>query len=88
MFRRFLEFEPHARLSSGSLEAASTLHFDSERAVLRAEARGNLEDRASQLAPLSAELRQLVARYDPTQLIPSVSVPAGTGLWEQEADDE
>ena len=88
MFRRFLEFEPHARLSSGLLEGASTPQFESELAALEAEAREDLEDRASQLAPLSAELRQLVARHDPTQLIPSISVPAGMGVFEQEADDD
>ena len=88
MFRRFLEFEPHARLSSGLLDSASTPHCESEREELGAAAREDLEDRASQLAPLSAELRQLVARHDPTQLIPSISVPAGTGTFEQEADDD
>lgn len=79
MFRRFLEFEPHARLSSG---------LEPEREALGAEAREDLEDRASQLAPLSAELRQLVARHDPTQLIPSISLPASTGVFDQEADDD
>lgn len=88
MFRRFLEFEPHARLSSGLLEAVSTPHFEPAREALGAEAREDLEDRASQLAPLSAELGQLVARHDPTQLIPSISVPAGTGVFDQEADDD
>lgn len=88
MFRRFLEFEPHARLSSGLLDSATTPHFESEREDLAAEAREDLEDRASQLVPLSAELRQLVARHDPTQLIPSISVPAGTGTFEQDADDD
>ena len=94
VFRRFLEFEPHARLSPGLLGTASTSHFDSslppgpEREAVRAEAQEDLEHRASQLAPLSAELRQLVARHDPTQLIPSISVPAGMGVTEQEADDD
>ena len=56
--------------------------------LLRAEAREDLEERASGLAPLSAELRQLVACHDPTQLIPSISVPAGTGTFEQDVDDD
>ena len=94
MIHRLLEFSPDARVSPDLFEASQTPGLmsvvppGSEREALLAEARADLESRASQLETLATELRQLVAQHDPVQLIPSISVPASTGVIELDAADD
>ena len=95
-FRRFLGFEePPARVSSGLLEAAPTLHFGSslppgpELEAARTGAGEDLAGSASQLAPLLVELRGASrGGMTPYSSFPSISVPAGTGVTDPEAYDD
>ena len=94
VIRRHLEFSPDVEMPDGLTEAASTPGVVSlippgpEREAIMAEARADLEHRASRLDTLATELRRLVARHDPVQLIPSIAVPASMGDLDPNAADD
>ena len=94
MIRRLLEFSPDVEMPAGIIDATSTPGVVSlippgpEREAVLAEVMADLEQRASQLDALATELRRLVARHDPMQLIPSIAVRASMGFLDPESADD
>ena len=89
VFGRLLEFPPDAGVPVNLLEQAppsdgfrfvSLLPPGPKRDAALAAEMENLKGMASKLDELADELRALVVRHDPVQLIPSIAVPAAMSL--------
>lgn len=94
MIRRFLDLPADAGLPISIFEPrsddglTSTVPPGPEREAALKAMKEELGKRAAKLEELAAELLELVAECDPTQLIPSISVPASAGLPDATADDD
>ena len=89
VFGRLLEFPPDVGVPVNLLEQAqasdgfrftSLLPPGPERDAALAAEMENLTGRAAKLDELAGELREIVVRHDPAQLIPSIAVPAAMSL--------
>ena len=97
VLRRLLDFPPDAGVPVSLLEQAppsdgfrfiSSLPPGPERDAALAAEMENLKGRASKLDTLADELRELVVRHDPVQLIPSIAVPAAMSLGNLASGDD
>ncbi len=95
VIRRMRELPQRAQLPQSLLQDESisgdfvikrVLPPGPEREAVLARVIGDLEGKASKLEELAGQLRELVSRHDPVQLIPSIAVPALMGLVDPFAD--
>ena len=97
VFRRLLEFPPdaeipkdlveHSPAPDGFVVAYSSQSGSGGEAAFAGEME-DLKREASKLGQLADELRELVARHDPVELIASIAVPAGLGFVDPTAQDD
>ena len=97
VFRRLLEFPPDAEIPKDLVEHSPApdgfvvAYSSQSGAAGEAAFAGEMEDlkhEASKLGQLADELRELVARHDPVELIASIAVPAGMVFIEPTAQDD
>ena len=94
VFRRILELPPDAEVPKDLVEHSPARDgFVVAYSCQPGEAafEGEMEDlkrEASRLGQLANELRELVARHDPVELIASIAVPAGMGFVDPSALDD
>jgi len=98
MARRVLEFPPDAGMPidirslaspvEGSPQLLSVSPTSHQRTVAMDIMLETLTDRASTLDVLSNELLDLVAQYDPVQLILSIAIPTGVAILELDDEDD
>ena len=97
VFRRLSGFPPDAGMpvslfeeapSSDGFSFVSTLPPGPELDAAVAAEIESLQRRASQLGKLADELRELVIRYDPVELIPSIALPAAMSFGDPTLGDD